>query len=643
MEGIVTACPEVTGALIVGQGKFQSAILIEAKDPPADAQAAQRLTEAIWPFIQRANKSCVANGRVARELILYTSPGKPLPRAGKGTIQRQRSVALYQQEIHETYERLDSGKQQDTIRLKLSSVNSTKRVLHEYIANETDVGDIALDEDLFRHGMDSLQLLSLVRIINDSLQDGKIEPEQVYQNPTIEQVAAVLHSGGRRRPKDYDEDDIETWIQMENIWRAATKALPKQSPAVSKKKFSFGRVSRHATSEKVNVAFGLRNPDRTRTPEVSENGSLDNYDDNYDAANDKAFLTSMVPPDGGTTAWLQVLASFLVNVNNWGLVNSFGVYQAFYERDLLADHSSTTIAWIGTLQGALLLVVGVISGPLFDMGYFKIILIGAGLTLVFALMMLSLATQYYQVLLSQGLLVGICGGLLYIPSVALIPLYFKDRRGLALGLATSGASVGGIIYPIVFRRLLDEIGFAWATRVIAFIALTTLAMAAVIVQPLNQMKKPVRQLFEMSAVKEIPLLAFMVSAFLLFCAFLIPFFLTPTFAETVLGSSEDTAFYLLAVINAAQFFGRTIPAAISDYGAGEAMLFGAEAIAGILGLAWIAVHNLGGFAVFLMLYGFASGMMATLPAVVIPLHLPIPRSHRKPGSEWSTHALELVR
>ena len=630
MEGVVTACPEVTGALIVGQGKFQSAILIEAKDPPADAQAAQRLTDAIWPFIRRANKSCVANGRVVRELILYTIPSKPLPRAGKGTIQRQRSVALYQREIDETYERLNSNKQQDTLRLKLSSVNSTKRVLHEYIANETDVGDIALHQDLFRHGMDSLQLLSLVRIINDSLEDGKIEPEQVYQNPTIEQVAAVLHAGGRREPKDFDEDDIDAWIQMENIWRAATRALPEQRPAFSKKRSSFGRVSKHAISEKVrsshadfrNGAVRPGNPDRSRAPKMFENASLDTYDDNDDAANDKAFLISMVPPDGGTTAWLQVLASFLINVNNWGLVNSFGVYQAYYERTLLPSHSSTTISWIGTLQGALLLLIGVISGPLFDMGFFRLILVSAGLTLVFALMMLSLATSYYQVLLSQGLLLGICGGLLYIPSVALIPLYFKDRRGLALGLATSGASVGGVVYPIVFRRLLDEIGFAWATRVIAFIALATLAVAAVIVQPLNQMKKPVRQLFEVSAVKEVPLLAFMVSAFLLFCAFLIPFFLTPTFAETALGTSEDTAFYLLAVINAAQFFGRTIPAAMSDYGAGEAMLFGAEAIAGILGLAWIAVHNLGGFVVFLIFYGFASGMMATLPAVVLPYICP---------------------
>jgi MFS family permease len=74
-------------------------------------------------------------------------------------------------------------------------------------------------------------------------------------------------------------------------------------------------------------------------------------------------------------------------------------------------------------------------------------------------MMLSLSTEYYQIMLSQGVLRGLCSGLLYIPSVALMPLYFKDRRGLALGLATSGGSIGGAIYPIVFRRLLTEVRF----------------------------------------------------------------------------------------------------------------------------------------------------------------------------------------
>lgn len=61
---------------------------------------------------------------------------------------------------------------------------------------------------------------------------------------------------------------------------------------------------------------------------------------------------------------------------------------------------------------------------------------------VFGLMMLSLATEYYQVMLAQGVCIGLASGLLYVPSLALVASSFTKRRGLAIGLSTSGSSVG---------------------------------------------------------------------------------------------------------------------------------------------------------------------------------------------------------
>src|SRR4051794_105852 len=76
------------------------------------------------------------------------------------------------------------------------------------------------------------------------------------------------------------------------------------------------------------------------------------------------------PPDGGWTAWLVVLGAFVVTVHTYGLVNSFGVFQTYYETDLLLGRSSSDISWIGSLQGALLTMFGIVSGPLYDQGYF---------------------------------------------------------------------------------------------------------------------------------------------------------------------------------------------------------------------------------------------------------------------------------
>ncbi|KAI1854761.1 hypothetical protein JX266_000879 [Neoarthrinium moseri] len=334
-------------------------------------------------------------------------------------------------------------------------------------------------------------------------------------------------------------------------------------------------------------------------------------------------VPSQPPPDGGLTAWLQVLASFLINLNNFGLANSFGVFQTYYESNLLRQYSSSSISWIGTLQVSLILIIGVISGPLFDLGYFYPILVASTLTLTFSLMMLSLATQYYQVMLTWGVLGGICTGFLYIPSVAMIPLYFTSRRGLALGCATAGGSFGGVIYPIVVRRLLDVAGFGWACRAIAFIALFTLSVATVLLKPSAQAaRKPTRQLFDKSIIKDRAFATFTVASFFMWLGFLVPYILTPSFCLVGLDHpvSEDIAYYMLAVPNAAQMLGRIIPAALVDHkflGAETILMFNA-AVTGILALCWIAVHNLGGFAAFLVLYGFFSGAVTTLPAFIIP-------------------------
>ena len=38
-------------------------------------------------------------------------------------------------------------------------------------------------------------------------------------------------------------------------------------------------------------------------------------------------------------------------------------------------------------------------------------------------------------------------GALYQPSISVISHYFEKRRSFAMGIATSGAALGGVIYP----------------------------------------------------------------------------------------------------------------------------------------------------------------------------------------------------
>ncbi|KAL9080224.1 MAG: hypothetical protein Q9157_000946 [Trypethelium eluteriae] len=646
MEGIITSSPDVTGCLIVGQGKFQAALLVEAKRSPIFQVEVKSLKALIWPYVERANETCVKHGRIVSDLIFFTSPEKPLPRAGKGTIQRQRGNAIYKEEIEHLFDEYDAHLKDSRVKLDLNSRSAAYSSILHFIRFELGIRELCSEDDFFQNGMDLLQLINLVRAINSVQGQNSIEPKQVYEHPSVERLVSFLLSEEPPTQNGYDsdEEEVETWIQMQQVFQLATWDLPHRSSRKSngRQLLAARKWPRHGADSKETLVPDARKSSdeslkaksvksmaptsisRTATlaPPLRPTVSWELPEKGDPTLIDEDFLISLKPPDGGITAWLQVLAAFLINVNNWGLVNSFGIYQAYYETSVLKNFSSSSIAWIGTVQAALLLVVGAFSGPLFDKGYFKLILIIAGVGVVFSQMMLSLSVQYYQIMLTQGILTGLCCGLLYIPSVALMPLYFKDRRGLALGLATAGGSVGGVIYPIVFRRLLVELDFAWATRIMGFIALITLAVAALIIRPLDHIKKPTRQLLDMSAFKELPMVFFIAAAFFIFCAFLVPFFLTTVYATSELHASQSTAFYLVAVINAAQFFGRTVPAFMSDFIGGEALLFTAQLFSGILAFSWIAVHNLGGFVGFLVFYGFASGMLATLPAVVLPYVCP---------------------
>ena len=475
----------------------------------------------------------------------------------------------------------------------MNDVYSTKLSLRRCIAENTRLGMISFDENFFQAGMDPLEVIRLAQTIDG--EHKKVEARDVYENSTISSLASFLHADDV--PHRTDENDLDTWINMQRLYDDFLMTMQK----------CFDDTNKSLTD----IFLFQKEMDGKVSSE-----SVDSDDDLkvQSAANDK----SVIPPDGGLTAWLQVLASFLINLNNFGLVNSFGAYQTFYEQNFLSNHDPSSIAWIGTLQAALALIIGALSGPLFDKGYLKIVILIAGITSVFAQMMLSLATEYWQIMLVQGVLIGLCCGLLYIPSLAMIPLYFRKRRGLALGLGAGGGSVGGVLYPIIFRKLVNEVGFDWATRIIGFIMLTTLTIAFFLIRPTDQIKKPRRDFFDPVAMKEIPFVTFMVSTFLIFTAYLVVYFLTPAYASDELNASEDLSFYLLAVLNAAQFFGRVIPATLSDFVGGEVLLFSGELLGGVIGLCWIAVHNMGGFVVFLVLYGFMSGMMATLPSTIVP-------------------------
>ncbi|OTB17567.1 hypothetical protein K445DRAFT_10268 [Daldinia sp. EC12] len=363
------------------------------------------------------------------------------------------------------------------------------------------------------------------------------------------------------------------------------------------------------------------NPESQIGTEIFE-GSVDRTED-VDTKSPRATTRPLAEPntldvpDGGLVAWLQVLGAFVIMLSSWGLINSFGVYQTYYETDLLESSSSSDISWIGSLQGALLNMGGLISGPLFDAGHFRALTISGSVLVVLGLFMTSLCETYWQVLLAQGVAVGVGSGFLFLPSAAILSQYFARRRALALGLQSAGSPVGGIVFSILFSRLQPRIGFGWATRVVAFIILGLLVVPLVFMRPRVAPPRHKRAFFDRDAFRDVPFLSFSVSGLASFMGMYVPFFYLQLFALRHGIASDDLAAYLVTLLNAGSVFGRILPNFVADYLGSMNMLAAMTLGASILAFGWLGVHDLGGTITFALLFGFFNGGVTSLPPSAI--------------------------
>ena len=148
------------------------------------------------------------------------------------------------------------------------------------------------------------------------------------------------------------------------------------------------------------------------------------------------------PPNGGVVAWLQVVGSWIIFFNTLGILNSYGQFQTLYETDILRDETSSNISWIGSVQFFLCFVTCIFTGPIWDAGHLHVLLITGTILGVFGLMMVSICHTYWQFFLAQAIVVGIGFGLVFIPASAIINQWFTTKSAYAVGVATTGSSIG---------------------------------------------------------------------------------------------------------------------------------------------------------------------------------------------------------
>lgn len=339
------------------------------------------------------------------------------------------------------------------------------------------------------------------------------------------------------------------------------------------------------------------------------------------------------PPDGGIIAWTQVLCAWFAVLNSWGFVNSFGAFQPYYETIL--PESASTISWIGSVQACLMFSLGIFSGRALDRGWFRpTVAIGIGFQLL-GIFTMSAAKNYWQLLLTQGFCTGLGGGIFFVPIMGLCSTYFSSHRGMALGIVTSGNSIGGVAYPVVVRQLLPKLGFGWTVRILGFINVASLAIVIAVMKPRLPPRKA-GPLIDIEALRDLPYCLHVLGVCFLmppvYCVFYyvslcelttatyayLTKYQIASFARDTLDMPYTTSLNLVIILNGVGLPARVLPGYIADRFIGVLNVFIIALLGNVIMLfTWLSVKSVATYYAWTVCYGmFGAAFQSLFPTTI---------------------------
>lgn len=341
-------------------------------------------------------------------------------------------------------------------------------------------------------------------------------------------------------------------------------------------------------------------------------------------------------PDGGS-AWIVIIGCFFGLMADFGLINSISAIEAYVSTHQLEEFSTLSISWIFSVFVGISYMCGIFSGVIFDE-------IGAKLPLALGSVLIAggiVATAYcskpYQFILAFGLLTGVGTALCMNPLIGVISHWFMKRRGLAMGIATLGASVGGIIFPLMLSSLYQKVGYSKAMILLGMTMFLMLIIAFCLIKERPELRKALeersaqrdgysvstrkksisfllRNAVDFRAFKDLKYTTCVISSTLLEVALVCSLTFFSSYAINVTGTDDSTAFNLVALVNGVSVAGRIVPNYLSDrYGVFNVFILMSLACSISLFTLWLGFgSNISVLYVFAVIYGFFSASVLSL-------------------------------
>ncbi|KAI9879093.1 MAG: hypothetical protein M1830_009612 [Pleopsidium flavum] len=309
------------------------------------------------------------------------------------------------------------------------------------------------------------------------------------------------------------------------------------------------------------------------------------------------------PPDGGY-GWVQVGVCFTVNCFTWGQV-AVGYYLSSG-----AYHEATDLdfAFIGGFNFAMaMLVAPLVTILARKLGTQPTMAIGV-LIQTAGFVSASFAWRVWQLYLSQGLLIGLGLGFIYVPSIAILSQWFSKKRSLVNGISSAGSGIGGLIFSFAIEAMIRNISLAWSFRIIAVITGIMNLTATMLIRNRNSVIRPPQLGFDTKLIRRPEVLLLLFWGFTSMLGYITLLYSLPDYASSV-GLTKSQAASLAAYLNLGTAIGRPLIGVASDR-------FGRMEVAGLLTLfcgvtcfaIWIPATSYGVIVFFAVLNGGILGV-----------------------------------
>lgn len=212
----------------------------------------------------------------------------------------------------------------------------------------------------------------------------------------------------------------------------------------------------------------------------------------------------------------------------------------------------------------------------------------------------------------------------YYPTTGAISEWFNYRRGFALGLAASGSSLGGVLWPMLLSKLFTLTTDRWVHRINGFISIPLLLLSCFLVKERrgmaghdtegNEIKQSKRSVSK--AIFDWRFTGLCVGMFFIYGGMLIPFYYIPIFAVEN-GINLSMANNLLAIGYSGSMIGRIAAGWTADRMGRFNTLFLIAALTSFITFCWVFMTTLPGMVAFAFLFGLFSGGLIPLGSACV--------------------------